>query len=214
MVAKSIRTIGFLVLTAAVCRLGDALPLATAKFPGKQGNITFTPTNGFGTYVTGTLTNLTCNNPIGNLLPANPFVGNSSVPCYVGMTIHNLANGQRNSGVESRQFNWDQIFGNTGNGSINQGGNNCNNIGALFNPLKMYTNALGFLGNMEVFNGTGRFYAGPFNFTVDQSVANPFSVLNLPLVLWKDAINSTLQLANLYNPARILSCAYIQMTQM
>ncbi|KAH9409765.1 hypothetical protein TYRP_010777 [Tyrophagus putrescentiae] len=140
MVAKSIRTIGFLVLTAAVCRLGDALPLATAKFPGKQGNITFTPTNGFGTYVTGTLTNLTCNNPIGNLLPANPFVGNSSVPCYVGMTIHNLANGQRNSGVES--------------------------------------------------------------------------LLNLPLVLWKDAINSTLQLANLYNPARILSCAYIQMTQM
>lgn len=84
----------------------------------------------------------------------------------------------------------------------------------MFNPLMTFMNALGFLGNMEVFNGTGRFMAGPFNFTIDQNVGNPLSVLNLPVVLWKDAINNTLELANLYNPARILSCGFIRLTQM
>lgn len=129
------------------------------------------------------------------------------------MTIHNLASGTgaRNLNAESRQFNWDQIFGTGGNRG--NGTNNCNNVGTMFNPLTLM-NALGFLGNMEVYNGTGRFMAGPFNFTVDQNVGNPFSVLNLPVVLWKDAINNTLELANLYNPARILSCGYIRLTQM
>lgn len=132
------------------------------------------------------------------------------------MTIHNLASGTgaRNDDAESRQFNWDQIFGTGGNGTTNQGSNdNCNNVGAMFNPLMSLLNPLGFLGNMEVYNGTGRFTAGPFNFTVDSDMANPLSVLNLPVVLWKDAINNTLELANLYNPARILSCGFIRLTQ-
>lgn len=132
------------------------------------------------------------------------------------MTIHNLARGTGARNAESRQFNWDQIFGtggNRGNGT-NGWNDNCNNVGTVFNPLMSLMNALGFLGNMEVFNGTGRFMAGPFNFTIDQNVGNPFSVLNLPVVLWKDAINNTLELANLYNPARILSCGFIRLTQM
>ena len=188
-----------------------------ATFPALVGNLTFTPTNGFGTYISGVFTNLTCNNPWGQFFPGNPILGTNSTPCRVGMTIHNLANPNANNPTSRQQppINWDQILGTA---SRTRNNSQCNNVGTIFNPFNSFTNPLGFLGNMEVFNGTGRFVTGPFNFTLNDAISNPLaaslSVLNLPVVVWGQAVINTIALANQWNPARVLSCSFIRLTQM
>ena len=159
-----------------------------------------TPTNGFGTYMYGQFQNLSCNNASTNTKAAGLLIRTNLTNCTLGLTIHNSFDKptQRQS-----PFDWQQILGNT-KPPFNYP---CAFLGTLYNPMNN-TNPLGFLGNLEVFNGTATFSQGPYNFTLDNK--SPLSVSNLPMVIWSKPIKNPATLPNEMNPSQILSCGLIK----
>lgn len=200
----------------------SATPLGVATFnnPAAQGNITFTPTNGFGTYVFGQLRNVTCNNPVGNAIPLNPFVGNNSVPCRVAVTLNNVANATVPRQMRYMQNfpGWDAIFGPLQLPGINlpttatttpfsTNPNQCGRMGPVVNPTNNMTSIPGFIGNFPVVNGTVQFAGGPFNLSM-----TPMDLLAKPVVLWRNAIDNIAQIwiNSIPMASQLLACAPIQ----
>lgn len=189
-----------------------------------QGNVTFTPTNGFGTYIFGQLQNVTCNNALGDTASMNPFVGNNSVPCRVAVTLNNVANATMPRQMRYMQNfpSWDTIFGPTQPSVVvvqpivittttstpySSNPNQCGRIGSVINPTNSMTDMPGFLGNFPVINGTVRFAGGPYNLSM-----TPTDLSEKPVVIWRNPVDNMAQMwtNSVPMPSQLLACAPIR----